>query len=197
MKNFLAVFLSFTALTVFAAEKPLTTNFKVDPAASTIAWLGKKITGQHDGKISAKNGSISFIGDELTAGEVVVDMNTITCADIPATDEYNAKLVGHLKSPDFFDVAKFPESKIVIKSAKKTAKGYKIKGDLTMIGQTQPVEFEAVIKKTDSSVSLNSTLVLDRTKWGLKYGSSNFFKGLGDKAINNEFNLTVSLNATK
>lgn len=197
MKTLLVAFLSIASLTAFSAEKPLATNFKVDAASTSIAWLGKKITGQHDGKISAKSGSLSFVGDQLTAGEVVVDMNTITCSDIPVTDEYNAKLVGHLKSPDFFDVAKYPESKLVIKSATKTANGYKIKGDLTMIGQTQPVEFDAVVKKSDASVSLTSTLVLDRTKWGLKYGSSSFFKGLGDKAINNEFNLTVSLNATK
>ena len=197
MKSLLVALLSLASVTAFSAEKPLATTFKVDPASTSIAWLGKKITGQHDGKISAKAGTLSFVGDQLTAGEVVVDMNTITCSDIPATDEYNAKLVGHLKSPDFFDVAKYPDSKLVIKSAKKTANGYKIKGDLTMIGQTQPVEFDAVVKKSDASVALTSTLVLDRTKWGLKYGSSNFFKGLGDKAINNEFNLTVSLNATK
>jgi hypothetical protein len=67
-----------------------------------------------------------------------------------------------------------------------------------MIGQTHPVKFQVTEwKKTGSSVSGKTTLKLDRTKWGLKYGSSSFFKGLGDKAIDNEFSLDIILSATK
>jgi polyisoprenoid-binding protein YceI len=144
-----------------------------------------------------KEGSLDISGEIITAGNVVVDMNTIKVTDIPETDEYNAKLVGHLKNEDFFNVTKFPEATLKIKSSEKTAKGLKVKGDLTMLGQTNPVEFETTLKNVGDTVTSTSTIVLDRTKWNLKYGSANFFKNLGDKAIHNEFTLVINMTAKK
>lgn len=66
----------------------------------------KKIVGGHNGNVSTKDGFLTFTGDIITSGEINVDMKTITVADIPATDEYNAKLVGHLKGPDFLMLKK-------------------------------------------------------------------------------------------
>lgn len=171
-------------------------TYKVDTAKSKIEWLGKKVTGQHNGAISAKAGSLTFKGADLTGGEIVVDTNTITCADI--TDaEYNAKFIGHMKSPDFFDVAKYPEAKMVIKSVKKAKTGYDVTADFTLLGTTAPITFNAEIAKTDASATIKSKFKFDRTKWNLKYGSSNFFKGLGDKAIHDDVELTVDVIATK
>lgn len=172
-------------------------TFKVDPAATKITYLGKKVTGEHTGNLTVKNGNLVVANDVLTGGEVVVDMNTLTSTDITDKD-YNAKYVGHMKSPDFFDTAKYPESKLTIKSSKKTDKGLEVKGDLTMVGQTKPVTFTVTDwKKTDSEVKGKSTLTLNRTQWGLKYGSASFFKSIGDKAINDDFTLTVDLTAKK
>ena len=172
-------------------------TYKVDPATSKITYLGKKVTGEHTGNVTVKNGNLVVKNDVLAGGEVIVDMNSLTSTDLMDKD-YNAKYVGHMKSPDFFNTEKFPESKLVIKNSKKTDKGLEVNGDLTMLGETKPVTFTvADWKKTDSTVSGKSTLILDRTLWGLKYGSDSFFKGLGDKAIKNEFNLTVDLTAKK
>jgi len=186
-----------TTLTAVAQDKPMTASYKVDSTASTVKWTGKKITGEHTGKLTVKDGSLTFAGDLITAGEVNVDMNSLTITDIPATDENNAKLLGHLKSPDFFNVAKYPDAKLVITSSEKTKTGLKVKGSLTFIGKTNPIEFDAKVTKSDSSVNAKSDLKIDRTKWDLKYGSDSFFKGLGDKAINNEFHLSVDLTAKK
>ena len=186
-----------TALSAVAQDKPMTTTYKIDNAASTVGWTAKKIVGGHNGNVSTKDGFLTFTGDIITSGEINVDMKTITVADIPATDEYNAKLVGHLKGPDFFNVEKNPTAKIIIKSSEKTKTGLKIKGDLTFIGKTNPIEFDAVVSKPDGSVNAKSEVILDRTKWDLKYGSSDFFKGLGDKAIDNKFTLSVNLTAKK
>lgn len=186
-----------TSLTAVAQDKPMLATYKVDPAATTVKWVGKKVTGEHAGNLSVKNGTLVFTGDVLTGGEIIVDMNTLTVTDIPASDESNGKLVGHLKSPDFFNVAKNPEAKIVIVSSEKTKTGLKVKGNLTFVGKTNPVEFDAVVNKTASSVSASSDIVIDRTKWDLKYGSGSFFKGLGDKAINNEFTVSVNVTAKK
>lgn len=192
-----ALFVLSTSLTAVAQDKPMTTTAKIDPSATTVKWLGKKITGQHYGNVSVKDGSLTFQGDVITAGEVNVDMNTITVTDIPAKEEGNGKLVGHLKSPDFFNVQKYPDAKLVITGSEKTKKGLKVKGNLTFIGQTNPVEFDTIVDKKSDVVKAKSEIKIDRTKWGLKYGSGDFFKGLGDKAIDNEFVLSVDLTAKK
>lgn len=193
MKTMIAAVLAVTTLTgAYAAD-----SYKVDPQTSKVTYVGKKVTGQHTGNVTVKSGNLVVDGDKLSGGEVVVDMNSLTSTDLTDKD-YNAKYVGHMKSPDFFNTEKFPESKLVIKSSKKTDKGLEVTGDLTMIGQTQPVTFTVTDwKKTDSMVSGKSNLTLNRTKWGLKYGSASFFKSIGDKAIHDEFTLAVDLTAKK
>ncbi|MGE3611599.1 MAG: YceI family protein [Bacteriovoracaceae bacterium] len=195
MKMLLTLVLSLTTLGAFAKAKPTAQVFKIDPKVTTIDWLGKKVTGQHNGKISIKSGSLTVNGDLITAGEIVVDMNSIVCEDI--TDkEYNTKFIGHMKSNDFFDTEKFPEAKLVIKNSKKTDKGLEVQGDLTMRGKTAPVTFLATVK-AGSDYKASTTLVLDRTQWDLKYGSGKFFQGLGDKMIHDEFTLNIDLTAKK
>lgn len=191
MKTLLAAVLALGTVASFAQ------TYKVDTNATKIVYVGKKVTGQHTGNVSPKSGSLTFTGDLLTGGDVVVDMNTITSTDITDKDT-NAKYVGHMKSPDFFNVEKHPEAKLVIKNSKKTAKGLEVTGDLTFVGKTNPVTFiVSDLKKTDSQVSGKSNLTLNRTKWGLVYGSGSFIKGLGDKAINDEFTLAIDLTAKK
>lgn len=206
MKTFIAAMFLLSSVTSFAqnkpkpseaSEKPMTETFNVDASATKVEWVGKKITGKHSGGIKVKEGTLTFTGDLITAGTIVVDMTTISVTDIPASDEGNGKLVGHLSSPDFFDSAKYPTSTLVIKSSEKAGKDLKIKGELTMIGQTKPVDFTATVSKTGDMASAKADIVIDRTKWGLKYGSGSFFKGLGDKAINNEFTLSINLSAKK
>lgn len=196
MKTFLALALAIST-TAFAQNKPMTQTYNVDTAATKIVYVGKKVTGQHTGNINAKNGKLTFQGEEITGGEVVVDMNTITSTDITDKDT-NAKYLGHIKSADFFDVAKYPEAKIVIKNSKKTSKGLEVTGDLTFIGKTNPITFLVTdLKKSADGVTAKSNVTINRTKWGLVYGSGSFIKGLGDKAIHDEFTLAIDLSAKK
>jgi polyisoprenoid-binding protein YceI len=191
MKTLLAAVFAISSFGVMAQ------TYKVDSKETKITYVGKKVTGQHTGNLTTSGGSLTVAGDLITAGEVVVDMNSLTSTDL--TDaETNGKYLGHMKSPDFFDTAKFKDSKLVIKSSKKTDKGLEVTGDLTMIGQTKPVTFLVTdIKKTDAAFSGKTNMSLNRTVWGLKYGSSSFFKSLGDKAINDEFTLAIELVAKK
>jgi polyisoprenoid-binding protein YceI len=191
MKMLSLLAISLTAFSAFAQ------TYNVVPSGSKIVYVGKKVTGEHTGTLTLKNGSLTLKGDEITAGELVADMNSLTSTDITDKD-YNAKYVSHMKSADFFNTEKFPESKLVIKSSKKTDKGILVQGELTMLGVTKPVSFVVSdLKKTETEVSGKSNLTLNRTTWGLKYGSANFFKNLGDKAINDEFTLSVELFAKK
>ena len=197
MKMFAAMLIALSTTFAMAETKPVATTYKIDSAASSIKWVGKKVTGEHAGTLAVKDGSFTYTGDVLTAGEVNVDMNTLAVTDIPASDENNGKLVGHLKSPDFFNVAKNSSAKLVITGSEKTATGLKVKGNLTFVGKTNPIEFDAKVVKTDASVNTKADVTLDRTKWDLKYGSGSFFKGLGDKAIHNEFTISVDITAKK
>lgn len=191
LKKVLALALVLSFGTVFAQE------YKVDTEATKVTWLGKKITGQHHGQVKVKEGTLTAKGDLLTAGRIVVDLNSMTVEDI-TEEEYRNKFLTHMKSPDFFDTAKNPEATLVIKKSSKVKEGLAVDGDLTFNGQTRPVKFTATdVTKTDSELSAKAKLVLDRTQWGLKYGSSSFFKGLGDKAIDNNFELNVDLKAKK
>ena len=194
MKTFLSLaFAAVLSSTAFAAA----TSYKVDTAATKVVWLGKKVTGEHTGNVTVKSGTITADGDMITGGEVVIDMTTITATDI--TDkETNGKFIGHITSPDFFDTAKFPESKLIIKSVKKTSAGQEVTADFTMIGQTKPLKFVATeVKAAGADLTAKAVITVDRTVWGLKYGSGKFFKGLGDKMIKDEFMLTVDLKAVK
>lgn len=171
-------------------------TFKADASKSSIAWLGKKVAGQHEGNVKLISGSFTLSGDVIKAGSFEADMTSITCKDLEG--EWNEKLVGHLKSDDFFATAKFPKATLVIKEAKKDASGvYQVKGDLTIKGITKPITFPSTIKNDGKTVTSTSTIVVDRTQYDIRYGSKSFFDNLGDKTIDNDFTLTVVLVATK
>jgi len=164
-------------------------SFSVNTEKSTIKWNAKKVTGEHTGNIKIKEGSFELKKDKIVSGTFVIDMTTIT--DIDLTDAaYNAKLVGHLKSDDFFSVEKFPVStlKITEASAFNDNKAA-VKGELTIKGKTNPIEFTV----TKSNGNFTALLTVDRAKYDVKYGSASFFEGLGDKVIYDEFTLDVML----
>lgn len=171
-------------------------TFKINNNESKLTYVGKKVTGEHTGNLSFQSGSLEVDGGVIKGGEIVVDMNTLTSTDITDKD-YNAKYVTHMKSEDFFNTPKYPQSKIIIKKSEKTKNGLKVSGDLTMLGVTKPVSFEVSdLKIQGNNLTGTTKMILDRTNWGLKYGSSSFFKGLGDKAIENNFTIEVKIAAT-
>ena len=79
---------------------------KVDVAKSTISWVGKKVTGQHEGTVNLKEGNLIFKGKKVVGGNFTVDMTSMTTTDLKA-GQGKEKLDGHLKSEDFFGTEKF------------------------------------------------------------------------------------------
>lgn len=174
--------------------------YKVDAAASTITWKAtKKVTGGHNGTVAVKEGTVDVNAkNEVTAANVVADMSKIKALDLASSPKDEAKLVGHLSSPDFFDVAKNPTATFKLASISKKGADHVAKGDLTFIGQTHPVEFPVKFTVDKGVAKGEGTLKVDRTKWGLKYGSGNVFKELtADKVINDEFEIGFNLTAKK
>lgn len=161
---------------------------KVDVDKSKITWLGKKVTGQHEGTVQLQNGVLIFGKNELKGGNFTMDMRTISSTDLQG--EWKDKLDGHLKNDDFFGVDNHPTSKLKFKTISNKGNGvYTIVADLTIKGITNPVTFDLNVAQNSAS----TTFKIDRTKYGIKYGSGSFFSSLGDKTINDEFDVTVNL----
>lgn len=182
-KVILSIAISFVvALGVQAQEK------NVDVTTSNIHWLGEKVTGQHEGNLSLKSGSLILTDGEVTGGSFVVDMNSMTCTDLEG--EYAGKLIGHLKSDDFFGVENFPEATLTFTAVEAKGNGvYAVTGDFTIKGKTNPASFDLTVNDNGATAKV----VIDRSKYDIRYGSNTFFDNLGDKAIYNEFKLDVTL----
>lgn len=172
-------------------------SFNVITETSALNWVGKKPTGSHNGTVAVKEGDLSISNGNLTAGTVTFDMGTIDVLDIPAEEESYGKLVGHLKSPDFFDVTANPTSTFKITEVV-NGESMTVKGDLTIKGITKSIEFPASLKVSEGTVMLTAeTFTIDRTEFDIKYKSSKFFDNLKDKFINDDFEISFVVNASK
>ena len=172
------------------AKKAVT--LAVDTKASKINWLAKKVTGQHEGTINLASGSLVANGMKVTGGEFVIDMKSIVCTDL--TDaEYNKKFISHITQGDFFEVEKYPTSTFKITKVD----GANLTGDLTLHGVTKSITFPAKISMVGGKATATASIPVDRTDFGVKYGSKKFFESIGDKAIDDVFNLDITLVAGK
>lgn len=164
---------------------------KLHLKGSYLQWEAKKvIAGGHKGTLAFKSGEFTYKNNELTGGTFVVDMNSLEVTDEGMDAKGKEKLIGHLKSDDFFSVKKFPTATLTLTQVTRTQQGYKAKGDLTIKGITKPVEVELFRTTTEGYAS---TLVVNRTEFNIKYGSGSFFSNLGDKAIEDNFTLYASV----
>jgi polyisoprenoid-binding protein YceI len=167
-----------------------TQKFEILNAQSNIDWVGKKVTGAHNGTIAVKEGEFILNDGKLSAGKFIIDTTSIKILDItdPAT---NAQFAGHLASDDFFSTEKYPEATLEITSVS----GNHVEGSLTIKGITHPVGFDAAVNVNGDVLIATGKLVIDRTKYEMKFRSGNFFKDLGDTLIYNDFELNVSVTA--
>ena len=169
------------------------TVYTVDKNSTKTTWVGKKVTGQHTGNISFSKGTITAEGKNITAGNFEIDMNSITCTDL-TDNEYNAKLINHLHADDFFSVAKYPTAQFVLtKAVFKSGNDYDMTGNLTIKGITNEVTFPAIVKMDEKVIVTIAKIMVNRTKFDMKFNSASFFASIGDKAINDEFELDVNV----
>lgn len=193
MRNKLIFSMLALAVAALFAFKPGPTSYEVDTNASIAVWKGYKVTGEHTGTIKFKKGTLTLTDGTLTGGSFEMDMNSITDTDMEG--ENANKLVGHLKSDDFFGVNNYPTSTFVITRAiPQDSKGnYKVLGDLTIKGTTKPAKLVANCTLSNGHVNVSGGLTIDRSEFNVKYGSGSFFDGLGDKTIYDDFDVRVNL----
>ena len=185
----LAFIIGFTLFSFTTAVTSI--SYSVLTNKSTVTWTGKKPGGEHTGIVNITSGNLEMDGDLITSGEFVMDMTSIK-----PTDSESQKLLDHLKGEDFFNVAKFPESKLEIISSTSEGKDKNgnevllVTGSLTVLGKTNPITFKAVnTGKTENYIVYQSNMVIDRTKYGITYKSSL----LGDAMIYDDFDLSVKI----
>ncbi len=193
VRNFML--LAMFAFIGFAFTTLKTVN--VDTAASQITWKGYKVTGEHTGTINVKSGNFIYDGDALTGGSFEIDMTSIACTDLQG--EYAGKLVGHLKSDDFFGVATYPTAKFEVTKVISRGKAgdYKVTGNLTIKETTKEIRFNVTVANNTGVPVATADITIDRSDFNVKYGSGSFFDDLGDKTIYDEFDLGLKLVGSK
>ena len=169
-------------------------EYVLNSASSIMEWRGVKPAGEHTGNVKITEGQAIVKNGELVGGSVVVDMNSIINDDL--TGNMSERLVGHLKSEDFFNVAEYPHAVFEISSVDKneiadeSGSGFAITGNLTMKGESRSITFPAKIKVSDVGVSVSTDeFSIDRTLWGVNYKSKSVFAEFKDDFINDMINL--------
>jgi len=189
-------------------EKPAETSksYALSTTESSISWIGSKVTGKHTGTFGLAEGNIAVDGDQIVGGKFTIDMKNILCEDLKEDQESHDKIVGHLKSADFFDVATHPTAEFEVtqvqafnpeesmevkeeyESEFKPAAAnehmienptHKITGNLTMRGTTLGITFPAKVVMEGGTIKAMAKFNIDRTLWNVKYGDE---ASVADKA---------------
>lgn len=188
MKKTISTVLLALVVTVGAIANTNPILKKINIKESSITWTGKKVLGQHTGTINLTSGTLEMEGTKLVGGNFVVDMTSLSVSDLKA-GEGKEKFEGHLNSPDFFDTANHSEATFAITEVAQSGTGYSVVGDLTIKGHTESIKVNMAVNGNTATTTFN----VDRTKFGVRYGSASFFDNLKDNAISDNFELVVNL----
>lgn len=162
----------------------------VKDSTSVLNWTGSAIGKEHFGTVDYE-GKLAVNEGKLVGGELTFNMATINSNDLEG--EWKAKLDGHLMAADFFNVDSFPTAKLVIKGFD----GTNLNGDLTIKDVTKAILFPATVAVNETSLEGTAEFAINRTDYGVVYGSGNFFELAKDKVISDEIKFKVSIKAVK
>ncbi len=177
-------------------------KYVVNVAESTIEWKGFKPTGTHNGTINIENGVVNLNDGKVLSGTFLIDMKSIVCLDLEG--DYKTDLENHLKGTvegkenHFFDVAKFATAAFEVTGSEDAEGKTKLSGNLTLKGVKNNVTFPVSVATEGDILTITSeAFTIDRTKWGVNYGSKSIFDNLGDKFINDDMEMKISIKAKK
>lgn len=160
-------------------------QFEINGENSSIEFVGAKITGKHEGKFTKPSGNLSLVDGDPTKSSVTVSI------DMSSFSSDSEKLDEHLKSPDFFDVAKFPQTTFVSTSVAKKGDVYEITGNLDLHGIKKSITFPAQIEAGSDKLKISAEFGINRKDYGIVY------PGKPDDLIKDEVLIKLSLNPTK
>ena len=214
MKTRLLSILALTAMTVFVvscgekknqtdaeAAKTETTKtaeavkFKVNTEDSQVNWKGSKVIGGgHNGTMELSSGTFSVKDGKLESGNFIIDISSLKVLDIPADDDGNASLRGHLLSGDFFDAENHGNAAFAVTGVSEKDGKTMVEGNLTLKGVKKNISFPAMVKvEGDKAMIESETFTINRTDFGMKYGSTSLADTVKDKAISDDVELSVKV----
>ena len=188
--------------------------WKLNISDSKVEWVGTKVSGYHVGNVPLKSGEINVKNDEVTGGKFILDLVNMQVVGPKGSDTAgNKKLLGHLKSADFFDVEKNPEGTFEltdvrpykgdaikdttdprqeeINKYKVTDPTHTVSGNLTLKGVTKNIEFPARITVSGNTAEAIAKFNIDRKDWGIVY------PGKPDDLIRDAIHLGISIKAAR
>lgn len=186
-----------------ASATEVAIKYTAVPAESTIEWKGSKPTGSHTGTIAIESGVVSIKNNALESGNFLIDMNSITVTDLEAGDgkedlETHLKGDAEGKEDHFFNVKEYPTAAFEITGVSEVDGKSVVNGNLTIKGIKKNISFPVNISSTEETVTITSEpFTINRTDWGVNYGSKSIFDNLGDKFINDEIELKIAVKANK
>lgn len=163
-------------------------TYSFSAADSKVEFVGAKVTGKHEGAFQTFHGTITVPGNKPELGQVKVEIETASLT----TDA--EKLIAHLKSPDFFDVEKFPKAVFTSTSvtpSSEAGKTHTVTGNLELHGVTKSISFPANIRVSVDSVEADAEFVINRKDFGIVY------PGMPDDLIKDEVLLKLQVRAKK
>jgi polyisoprenoid-binding protein YceI len=143
-----------------------TETLAISPDNSKVEFVASKVTRSHNGSFKQFSGQIDLVPDKIADSRVTIDIDT---SSVVADDE---QLTGHLKTPDFFDVAKFPKANFVstkIESVPAGGDGYTVTGNFDLHGVKKSISFPATIKVTPDSAAVDAEFSINRKDFGIVY----------------------------
>jgi polyisoprenoid-binding protein YceI len=156
--------------------------YAITPDNSKVEFTGSKVTGKHDGGFRQFQGEVHASGNAVSHAKVTIDTTSLFSD--------NDRLTGHLKSPDFFDVAKHPHAVFETSSISGTGDNAKVTGNLTLHGITKQISFPAKIHVKDDAVTVAAEFAINRFDFGMK------FAGKADDLIRENVVLRLDVKAT-
>ena len=174
-------------------------NYQINLEESKVEWLGRNLLNKHWGTAALSSGNFTLSNENLIEGNFVIDLTTLECTDLAGTGMHDV-LISHLQNDDFFDVKNYPKATFKVTQASTKPKptpgsvNTTITGDLTLRGQTHPITLDAATGVTaEGYLAMQASFSIDRTQWGILYGSGKYFHRLAGHVVNDllEFQLRI------
>ena len=188
-------------------------SWKINTSDSKIEWVGTKVTGYHTGFVPLKDGDIFVKNGQVVGGNFTMNVKDMSVSGPKTVDEASSnKLLGHLKSADFFDVEKYPEAKFELTSLKPYTGNMKdsadprqeeineykvtnpthvVSGNLTLKDVTKNIEFPAQVTVKGDVADAIAKFNINRKDWGIVY------PGKPDDLIRDQIHLGIHIVAKK
>ncbi len=184
MKNTIILFIASVSLSINSFAQSV---FKANTEKSKFSWTGYAAVGTYapTGNIKLNSGSLTFDGKNITKANFEFDMKTIS--------HENKDLQNHLRNEDFFDVEKYPKATFILEKIVDN----QATGLLKIKAVQKKISFPITVIKSDKDISFQAVINVNRTEFGIKYNSTNFFSNLGDYAIKDNFEFRLDLSMDK